>query len=866
MAMIEPLEERRLLSVALASARHAHHMHHVNHERHLRQIGVSRSVQATATTALATAAAPIVRPDHIVVVIEEDRANGAIGDVTHMPYFNQLASSGLVYSNSHGIGHPSLPNYLALYSGSTQGKTDNGNGYTFTGPNLAKSLNSTLTSAGNYLSFVGYAETLPHDGDMTTRLASDPADPTSPPDLYMRNYNPMAQFTDVGAHGATPISTADVNRTFAAFPTTAAGYASLPTVSFVIPNNLHNSHGSNEQSPYATDPNQYNFLRTSADTWLKAKLDGYLQWAKANNSLLIVTTDEEETDTHPSSSITTIINGDPNLVVPGTNGNSYNHYNLLRTIEDIYGLTPLANTATASDLTLNSLGQLSYPGQIVSQADSATSLTSSNSAPVWGQSVNFTATVTGAASVPTGSVTFKDGTTVLGSGTLNASGQASLTTSALSVSSHAITAVYNGDASFKTSASTAINQSVNQASSSVNVTSPAFAGEGQAISFSASVATISPGAGTPTGSVQFQIDDVNFGGPVVLNSGVAASSSTSLSAGQHSFTAIYSGDANVVAGSGSSVTQVVALQTTSTAVTSSPNPSVFGQGVTFVATVSTGAATPTGTVTFMDGTTAIGTAALNSSGQASFTTALLSAASHSITASYSGDSTFATSASPALVHQVAQALTATALKSSINPSAFGQAITFTAAVSAVAPGSGIPVGSIQFVIDGVNVGAAVTLSNGSATSAAVANLAAGTHTIVAIYSGSANFAGSSSAGLTQTVTAKAPAAPTGVAASDGTFADRVRVTWTAVTGATAYEVWRGTSSGSASAVKISAADVIGTTYDDTTAAAGTTYYYWVKAKNGRLPRRGRAGQRQLRQPHHDHRPVGHPHRDQQGRY
>src|SRR5260221_3519556 len=152
MAMIEPLEERRLLSVALASERHAHRMHHVNHERHVRQIGVSRSVQAPATTALATAAAPIVRPDHIVVVIEEDRANGAIGDVTHMPYFNQLASSGLVYSNSHGIGHPSLPNYLALYSGSTQGKTDNGNGYTFTGPNLAKSLNSTLTSAGNYLS------------------------------------------------------------------------------------------------------------------------------------------------------------------------------------------------------------------------------------------------------------------------------------------------------------------------------------------------------------------------------------------------------------------------------------------------------------------------------------------------------------------------------------------------------------------------------------------------------------------------------------------------------------------------------------------------------------------------------------------
>ncbi|MDB5318737.1 MAG: hypothetical protein JWN40_368, partial [Phycisphaerales bacterium] len=231
----------------------------------------------------------------------------------------------------------------------------------------------------------------------------------------MRNYNPMAQFTDVGAHGATAITNAQVNKTFASFPTTAAGFANLPTVSFIIPNNLHNTHGSNEQAPYATNPSEYNFLRANADTWLKAKLDGYLQWAKANNSLLIVTTDEEETDSTPTSNLTTIINGDPDLVVPGSNATSFNHFNVLRTIEDMYGLTPLGTTATVSPLTLNALGQLSYPGQITSQADSSTSLTSSNSAPVWGQNVTFTATVTGASGVPTGTVTFKDGTTILGS-------------------------------------------------------------------------------------------------------------------------------------------------------------------------------------------------------------------------------------------------------------------------------------------------------------------------------------------------------------------------------------------------------------------------------------------------------------------
>ncbi|MDB5321862.1 MAG: hypothetical protein JWN40_3493, partial [Phycisphaerales bacterium] len=396
----------------------------------------------------------------------------------------------------------------------------------------------------------------------------------------------------------------------------------------------------------------------------------------------------------------------------------------------------------------------------------------------------------------------------------------------------AITAVYNGDASFKTSTSTALNQSVNQASSSVTVSSPAFAGQGQPVSLSATVAISSPGAGTPTGSVQFQIDGVNFGAPLTLNSGTANSPTTSsLSPGQHTFTALYSGDANVTPGSGSSVTQIVAQQSTSISVTSSPSPSVFGQAVTFFATVSTAAGTPTGTVTFMDGTTAIGTASLNASGQATLITGSLAVASHSITATYSGDATFATSTSPALAHQVAQASTATALKSSANPSAYVQSITFTATVTPIAPGSGIPAGTIQFVIDGANVGAPVTLTNGSATSAAIANLAPGAHTISATYSGSANFAVSTSAALTQTVTANAPAAPTNVAASDGAYADRVRITWTAPAGATAYEVWRNTSSSSGSAVKINATDITVATYDDTTAAAGATYYYWVKAKN-----------------------------------
>src|SRR5689334_6510562 len=92
----------------------------------------------------------IVRPDHVVVVIEQDRFSDAIGNV-NFPYLNALAPSALVYTNSHGVTHPSEPNTAALYSGSTQGVTDNARGYSFSGPNLARS----LFNAG--LSFAGYS-------------------------------------------------------------------------------------------------------------------------------------------------------------------------------------------------------------------------------------------------------------------------------------------------------------------------------------------------------------------------------------------------------------------------------------------------------------------------------------------------------------------------------------------------------------------------------------------------------------------------------------------------------------------------------------------------------------------------------------
>src|SRR5207244_4328568 len=176
--------------------------------------------------------------------------------------------------------------------------------------------------------------------------------------------------------------------------------------------------------------------------------------------------------------------------------------------------------------------------------------------------------------------------------------------------------------------------------------------------------------------------------------------------------------------------------------TSSVNPSVFGQSVMFTATVSAvapGAGTPTGTVQFRDGAANLGSPVTLTGGSASFSTSALSVGGHSITAVYSGDTNFNTSTSAVLTQTVNKANTTTAVTSSVNPSVFGQSVTFTATVAAVSPGAGTPTGTVQFTIDGVNFGAPVTLVGGSATSGSTSTLTVGTHTVTGIYSGDASF-------------------------------------------------------------------------------------------------------------------------------
>jgi Bacterial Ig-like domain (group 3)/FG-GAP-like repeat/FG-GAP repeat len=204
-------------------------------------------------------------------------------------------------------------------------------------------------------------------------------------------------------------------------------------------------------------------------------------------------------------------------------------------------------------------------------------------------------------------------------------------------------------------------------------------------------------------------------------------------------------------GAAGSGTLGVLLNTTSpggtkTTLTSLPNPSNFGQSVTFTATVTSGfTGTPTGTVSFYDGTTKIGTSNLNSSGVATLTTSTLAVATHSITANYSGDTNFATSTSLAVqqVVQSTQGATTTTLTVSPATVAFGTSVTLTAKVTS---GTTTPPDGeiVTFKDAATNTTYTGKLSKGTATAPTSKTLAAGTYSFVASYPGDANFQASSS--------------------------------------------------------------------------------------------------------------------------
>src|SRR4051812_43726811 len=187
----------------------------------IRRVTLALTSLALAATGLTAAASPaqaatgVPRFDHIVLVMFENRAYSQINGVSGAPYFNSLAAQGAKFTKSYAITHPSQPNYIALFSGSTQGVTSDDCPKNYTGTNLQ----SQLSGAG--LSFKGYSESMPSAGYTGCSSGN-----------YQRKHNSWVDFSSVPAAS---------NLTYASFPT-AANYATLPTVAFVTPNMCNDMH------------------------------------------------------------------------------------------------------------------------------------------------------------------------------------------------------------------------------------------------------------------------------------------------------------------------------------------------------------------------------------------------------------------------------------------------------------------------------------------------------------------------------------------------------------------------------------------------------------------------------------------------
>jgi phosphatidylinositol-3-phosphatase len=244
-------------------------------------------------------------PDHVLIVVLENKDVGQILGSPDAPYLNSLAAGSATFVHAYAETHPSQPNYLALFSGDTQGVTDDS---CMTSPFSTPSLGGRLLTTGR--TFVGYAEGLPAVGYAGCADAD-----------YARKHNPWVNFVDVPPAASRPLSDLP------------ADYVDLPTVAFLIPNMCHDMHDCDV---------------ATGDAWLRENIGRYADWALTHNSMLVVTFDESASSGQENG-IFTVMSGA--MVRPGTYDEPVDHYRLLRTITDMYRLPPLGRSAHAGPIT-----------------------------------------------------------------------------------------------------------------------------------------------------------------------------------------------------------------------------------------------------------------------------------------------------------------------------------------------------------------------------------------------------------------------------------------------------------------------------------------------------------------------------------
>jgi phosphatidylinositol-3-phosphatase len=252
---------------------------------------------ARAPTIAALPVAPHARS--VIVIVMENRDYDKIVGSLDAPYINgALLAQAALMTNSHAVTHPSQPNYLALFSGSTQGVQSDRCPQTFRAENVGHEL---LASAQT---FRGYSESMPYDGYRGCSTA-----------LYARKHNPWVNFTNVPS---------SVNLVYSGFVT--------PTrLSFIVPNVCNDMHSCDTRT---------------GDAWLKKNLPPILQYDAGHEGLLVITWDEADPDANGKNQIATLLLGP--MIKPGKYGQEITHYSILHTIEAIAGVPCTANACDAA--------------------------------------------------------------------------------------------------------------------------------------------------------------------------------------------------------------------------------------------------------------------------------------------------------------------------------------------------------------------------------------------------------------------------------------------------------------------------------------------------------------------------------------
>ena len=269
---------------------------------------IGRSILAALAAALAfagpAAAAPVLpRPAHVVVVIEENHTLAQVIEDDDAPYLTAVARSGALFTHAYGVTHPSQPNYFALFAGLTN---DNGDGCPARNvPRNAPNLASELLAA--HLTFAAYSEALPSTGFMGCWAGT-----------YAQKHAPWTHFTNVPQQLHRPLSA-------------LTSFDALPTLTFIVPN---------------VDDDMHDGTIKQGDDWAQRHLAPLLKWAATHDTLVVFTWDEGY---DKLNSIPTMFVGP--MIRAGRYSERIDHYRILRTLEDLYGLAPTGKAATVAPIT-----------------------------------------------------------------------------------------------------------------------------------------------------------------------------------------------------------------------------------------------------------------------------------------------------------------------------------------------------------------------------------------------------------------------------------------------------------------------------------------------------------------------------------